>query len=63
MKKTLKDWVVIVSGILKVMELNPEKMGDDQLFQFWNLLDYNLENSELVSYGDFKEALLFFHGA
>lgn len=63
MKKNVNDWVEIANKILDAMGIDFKKVDEAFLFQLFHMLDFNLEDSAIVSYEDFKSALEFFHEA
>ncbi len=60
MKKNVNDWVEIASKIVNAMGIDIKKADEAFLFQIWGMLDFNLEDSTIVSYDEFKSALEFY---
>jgi hypothetical protein len=63
MKKNVNDWVEIANKIILVMGIDINKADEAFLYQLWAMLDFNLEDSSIVSYEDFKTALDFYREA
>ncbi len=63
MKKNVNDWVEIANKIILAMGIDINKADEAFLYQLWGMLDFNLEDSSIVSYEDFKSALDFYREA